>query len=81
MDFTYISIDDYWAMKAPSPAKPHRSISREAYQAALDRKLAGAKCEVCGQPIWAVGSAVCGWDGCFTCITGESDCSDAYELC
>ncbi len=35
---------------------------------------------VCGQPIWAIGSATVDWDGCFTCITGEADESEDYEI-
>ena len=46
----------------------------------LKRKNEGACCQVCGQPIWAIGSAIGGFDGCFTCITGESDDSGDYEI-
>ncbi|NLL53213.1 MAG: hypothetical protein GX248_10995 [Peptococcaceae bacterium] len=47
---------------------------------ALKRKKEGATCNVCGAPIWAIGSAVGGFDGCFTCITGEHDDSEDYEV-
>ena len=47
---------------------------------ALDRKKAGAVCVNCGEPIWAIGSAIVGFDGCFTCIAGESDHSQDYEV-
>lgn len=47
---------------------------------ALRRKQNGAKCEVCGQSIWALGSAACGSNMCFSCITGEADASEDYEL-
>ncbi len=40
------------------------------------RKIQGELCN-CGNPIWIIGSAITG-KGCFTCITGESDCSDDY---
>ncbi len=47
----------------------------------LKRKNEGACCQVCGQPMWAIGSAIGGFDGCFTCITaGESDDSGDYEI-
>ena len=46
---------------------------------AVRRKKAGARCVVCGAPIWAIGSAIV-FDGCFTCITGESDHSEDYEI-
>lgn len=46
----------------------------------VKRKREGATCNVCGAPIWAVGSAIGGFDGCFTCITGEHDDSEDYEV-
>ncbi|SFG61544.1 hypothetical protein SAMN05660649_02118 [Desulfotomaculum arcticum] len=49
-------------------------------KAALSRKKAGAVCANCGEPIWAAGSVIVGSDGCFTCITGESDHSGDYEV-
>ena len=49
-------------------------------KAALREKLNGGKCHVCGSPIWAIGSALGGFEGCFTCITGESDDSEDYEI-
>lgn len=47
---------------------------------ALKRKNAGEKCAVCGEPIWALGSAVGGFEGCFTCITGGTDDSEDFEV-
>ena len=47
---------------------------------AVKRKKSGAKCIVCGNTIWAIGTAMCGWNGCFPCITGESDSSEDYEI-
>ena len=35
-------------------------------KAALKGKLNGGKCQVCGSPIWAIGSALGGFKGCFT---------------
>ena len=47
----------------------------------LARKNAGVKCSVCKtEEIWAIGSALGGFEGCFTCITGESDDSEDYEV-
>jgi hypothetical protein len=43
-----------------------------------ERKVNGEICD-CGNPIWIVGSALTG-KGCFTCITGESECSGDYEI-
>lgn len=36
------------------------------------------KCS-CGNDIWVIGSAVVG-NSCFTCITGESEPTDDYEI-
>lgn len=41
-------------------------------------KTEGAKCE-CGNSIWVIGSAISG-KGCFTCITGESDSTNDFEI-
>jgi hypothetical protein len=41
-------------------------------------KSNGEKCS-CGNPIWAIGSAISG-KGCFTCITGESNSAEDYEI-
>lgn len=49
-------------------------------QNALNDKKNGAKCCVCGNPIWAAGSAITGTNMCFTCTTGESDDSEDYEI-
>lgn len=50
------------------------------FNAVLTRKFAGGKCPVCGAPIWAYGSALSRFDGCFICITGETDDSNDYEF-
>lgn len=46
----------------------------------LEAKKNGAKCIVCGAPIWAAGSAITGSNLCFTCTTGEADDSEDYEI-
>ncbi|MDO4563864.1 MAG: hypothetical protein Q4C12_08560 [Clostridia bacterium] len=46
----------------------------------LDAKKKGAKCMICGAPIWAAGSAITGMNRCFTCTTGEADDSEDYEI-
>ena len=47
----------------------------------LKRKNSGAKCSCCKSSlIWALGSALGGFEGCFTCITGETDDSSDYEV-
>lgn len=48
---------------------------------ALKRKKAGVKCSQCKtRSIWAIGSALGGFEGCFNCITGEADDSEDYEV-
>jgi predicted transcriptional regulator len=47
---------------------------------AVRHKKAGGKCIICGNPIWAIGSAIVGTDMCFTCITGEADQKEDYEI-
>lgn len=48
---------------------------------AVIRKKSGIKCSCCNvNRIWAIGSAISGFDGCFTCTTGETDDSDDYEV-
>lgn len=43
----------------------------------IKRSKITAKCWVCGmEPVWKFGQG----DMCFTCTTGEADCSDDYEL-
>lgn len=47
----------------------------------LRRKRNGAACLTCGNaPIWAAGSAVTGIAMCFTCMTGDFDDSEDYEI-
>lgn len=48
-------------------------------EVAADLKRRLQKCP-CGNPIWAVGSALTGSPLCFTCITGSADPSDDFEI-
>lgn len=52
----------------------------DVLRATLKRKKNGAICRSCSQPIWAAGSAMIGTDMCFTCLTGEADDSEDYEV-
>jgi hypothetical protein len=47
-------------------------------QRALAAYKAGTRCH-CGAPIWVIGSAVAG-NACFTCITGDANPSEDYEI-
>ncbi len=75
-----IAINEY--AKKHSKNNPGDKIHdvKETLKGAVERQKDGSSCSVCGQPIWAVGSAFSGFDGCFTCITGETDDSDDYEV-
>jgi len=52
---------------------------KERLKNAVKRKKEGARCQVCGQKIWAIGSAIA-FEGCFTCISGDVDDSEDYEI-
>lgn len=52
---------------------------RKRLQDSVKRKKEGAVCTICGQPIWAIGSSIA-FEGCFSCITGEADDSEDYEI-
>ena len=62
-----------------NPGTNKKELTQQVREA-VDAKRNGACCIQCGQPIWAVGSAIVEWNGCFTCITGEADASDDYEI-
>ena len=51
-----------------------------ALRESLAAKKNGARCMICGAPIWAAGSAITGTNMCFTCTTGEADDSEDYEI-
>jgi len=78
--FSPISITKF--LKAYKKNNPTTDIKmyRAALEQAVQAKKAGAVCAQCGSPIWAIGTATVGWNGCFTCITGEADSSGDYEI-
>lgn len=47
---------------------------------AINLKKNNEKCTICGSPIWAIGTAISEWNGCFTCITGEANSSEDFEI-
>lgn len=78
--FNPITIDDFIkSYYENNPGERNNNI-HESLIATVQAKKDGAKCMQCGSPIWAIGTAIVGWDGCFTCITGEADNSDDYEI-
>ena len=78
--FSPITIYDF--IKAYKKSNPSEDVKK--YRASLERavnaKKSGAVCSQCGKPIWAIGSGTVGWSGCFSCITGEADNSEDYEI-
>jgi len=76
--FSPISFDDYVALHVEANRDENERDFRQRLKVAVDAKRAGQLCE-CGEPIWAIGSAAAHY-ACFTCITGEVDPSDDYEI-
>ena len=78
MGFAPIRLEDY----VRDYLKRNRGSSKAEVTSRLKKTLeafhAGALCS-CGNPIWVIGSAEVG-HMCFTCITGEADPSQDYEL-
>lgn len=78
MGFVPIRLPDYVLLHL----KANRGETAQAVTArlvsALEAYKAGKRCS-CGEPIWVIGSAEAG-HACFTCITGEADPSEDYEI-
>ncbi|MGM0877733.1 MAG: hypothetical protein ACQEWV_24095 [Bacillota bacterium] len=53
---------------------------RKSVNDSVKEKKNGTTCRICKNQIWAIGTAIVGWNGCFSCITGESNHSDDYEI-
>ena len=64
--FTYISVEEF----ADGLVKNNKDTNRKELIASLREALAakrnGARCMICGAPIWAAGSAITGTNMCFT---------------
>ena len=78
--FAPISIDNF--LKDHKKNNPESDVIeyRRKLERAAQAKKDGAICSQCSQPIWAIGTATVEWNGCFSCITGEADNSDDYEI-
>ena len=76
--FKPISFDAYIAKHLKSNRDEDERKFRARLRAAVDAVRAGETCD-CGNAIWAIGSAVSHY-ACFTCITGEADASEDYEI-
>lgn len=78
--FCPISINKFVNATVKNNPGQNKNELKESIKEAVEAKKNGAKCSCCGHSIWAVGTAIVGWDGCFTCITGEADNSEDYEI-
>jgi hypothetical protein len=78
--FSPISIDTFMQARYKNNPKEDIKTLRANLTETVQRKKDGAVCEQCGQSIWAIGSAISGWNACHTCITGEADNSSDYEI-
>lgn len=74
--FAPISVKDFADMVMKNNKGYNRKQLIRTLEDALQAKRNGAKCMICGAPIWAAGSAITGTYMCFTCTTGEADNSE-----
>ncbi len=76
--FTKISVDSF--IEKHKTSNPNSDIVELKKDLLYFRQLKedGEVCK-CGDQIWIIGSAFSG-KGCFTCITGDTDFSDDYEI-
>jgi hypothetical protein len=77
-NFNYISIDNFLEKTIENTSNSGAQEVKEYLKEFKARKIKGELCH-CGNEIWIIGSAYSG-KGCFSCITGETDCSDDYEI-
>ncbi len=78
MVFVPIRLDKYVQLHMKSNPGVVAADITARLQSALEAYKTGRRC-YCGAPIWVIGSAEAGLS-CFTCITGEADPSDDYEI-
>ena len=78
MSFVPIKLYDYVRLHLKSNRGDSAKEVTARLQSAFKAHKAGVRCH-CGEPIWVIGSAVAG-NACFTCITGEADPSENYEI-
>ncbi|MEQ1892059.1 MAG: hypothetical protein ABL998_05910 [Planctomycetota bacterium] len=76
--FIPISIDEYARKHVASNKGDNLADITSALRNQLEVFNRGVNCS-CGEPIWVIGSALAG-SACFTCITGEAEPSDDYEI-
>jgi len=78
---TNISVKDFVEQTVKANPSEDAATLTAACHEMLEMKRNGNTCMICGNaPIWAAGSAVTGITMCFTCITGDADDSEDYEI-
>lgn len=75
-----ISVEKFADMVMKNNKGYHKKELVKTLRETLAAKKNGARCMVCGAPIWAAGSAITGSNLCFTCTTGEADDSEDYDF-
>lgn len=75
-----VSIEEYADIVANANSRLERERVVEWLKQSLESKKNGAICIRCGKPIWAAGSAITGRYMCFSCLTGERNDTDDYEV-
>ncbi len=77
----YITVDEFVKKTVKNNPKDFKKDELTSnLKHVLDAKMNGVKCLTCNDEIWVVGSAIIGTNMCFTCITGEVDDSEDYEV-
>lgn len=76
--FTPIVLEDYIEKHLQSNPDVKRADIRSRLEYAIAAYQSGKRCS-CGDRIWVIGAADAGLS-CFSCITGESQPSDDYEI-
>ena len=78
MGFLPIMIDKYVEKHLKNNPTENKKDLQIRLNSALLTYKNGERC-TCGNDIWVIGSATVG-NSCFTCITGESNPTDDYEI-
>ena len=78
LGFTLIKLHDYVERHLRANPGERRADVVHGLEKAMDAHRQGVRC-ACGAPIWIIGSSAAGL-GCFTCITGESQPDNDFEI-
>jgi hypothetical protein len=78
MGFVPIGVKEYIKLHVEDNPDDNPADLLRRFRVCVADALAGARCH-CGEPIWVIGSVFAG-HACFTCITGEADPSEDFEI-